>query len=138
MTLFPTAFSMRAACALTILVTGPAMSETQLMSATDVHAGQQAGGIVIVDIRRPDEWAATGVAQGAHTLDMRAPDFVQRLMAVMEQSGDAELAVICRSGARSAALAAQLDAAGIGPIIDVDGGTLAWIEAELPVDQVNP
>lgn len=113
------------------------MSDTQLMSVGDVRAAQQAGGVVIVDIRRPDEWASTGVAAGAVPLDMQSPDFVERLMGVMEQSGDADLAVICRSGARSAALATQLDAAGIGPVIDVDGGTVAWIDAGLPIEQVS-
>ncbi len=37
------------------------------------------GAITLVDIRRPDEWAATGVGEGAKPLDMRRKDFVAEL-----------------------------------------------------------
>ena len=49
----------------------------------------QKDGVIIVDIRRPDEWAQTGVIEGAETITAFEangrlhPEFQQKFMAVV-------------------------------------------------------
>lgn len=43
------------------------------------------------------------------------------------------LYVICQSGARGKQACEKLLAAGYGQVVNVDGGTKAWVDAELPV-----
>ncbi|MEM6385826.1 MAG: rhodanese-like domain-containing protein [Pseudomonadota bacterium] len=100
------------------------------------------GEVLLLDIRRPDEWAATGVAQHAVPLDMRRDDFIEALRA-LRRSDTQPVAVICARGVRSARLTHQLEAAEIKPIIDIPEGMLGsragpgWIERGLPVSHVG-
>ena len=48
------------------------------MSVTDARAAQESGDLILVDIRRPEEWAASGVPAGAERIDMRSSDFPAR------------------------------------------------------------
>ena len=49
------------------------------IAAATAHQQALDGAIHLIDIRTPREWRATGVAEGAHPLDMRREDFVQAL-----------------------------------------------------------
>ncbi len=105
-------------------------------------AYQQAvsGDILLVDIRTPREWRATGIGRGAHPLDMRREDFVQALTQLADGDRSAPVALICARGVRSARLSNQLTAAGFTNIIDVPEGMLGsaagpgWLRAGLPVE----
>lgn len=103
------------------------------------HELVQAGEITLVDIRRPDEWAASGSPEGAVQLDMLRDDFVQELTRIAGGDPDAAIALICARGVRSARLANQLVEAGFTNIIDVPEGMLGsaagpgWVRAGLPV-----
>ena len=55
------------------------------LSAPEARQLVDEGKLILVDIRRPDEWARTGIAPGAHAIDMRRADFVQ---AVKQAAGD--------------------------------------------------
>ncbi|MDZ7906567.1 MAG: rhodanese-like domain-containing protein [Cypionkella sp.] len=80
---------------------------------------------VIVDIRRPEEWAATGVIKGAKLITFTNADaFLAQLGAVPAGS---PLVIICQSGRRSAAAASALAGKVDSPIISYDGGMSAWI-----------
>jgi rhodanese-related sulfurtransferase len=98
-----------------------------------------AGTVLLVDIRRPDEWAATGIAEGAHPIDMRRPDFPEALAQVRAATPDLPVALICAQGVRSAWLAARLEEAGVAPVVNVPEGMLGssagpgWIARDLPV-----
>lgn len=112
----------------------------QALDVTQAHARARDGDILLVDIRRPDEWAQTGVAAGALPLDMRRPDFLSVLAAERAQRGDPPVALICARGVRSRRLSAALAEAGITPVIDVPEGMLGsfagpgWVKTGLPVD----
>jgi rhodanese-related sulfurtransferase len=96
------------------------------------------GSLVLVDIRRPDEWALTGVAVGAVPLDMREEGFVAALDRLIEGDRATPIALICARGGRSRKLAAQLTAAGFTGVLDVSEGMLGsaagpgWIARGLP------
>ena len=90
-------------------------------------------GVKIVDVRRPDEWRATGVIPGSALLtafDARGrfnPDFPAAFEALVNRGEDVIL--ICRSGNRSTVLARALSAqAGYTHVYNVAGGIVGWME----------
>ena len=109
------------------------------LTAPEAHAAALAGDIILIDIRRPDEWAVTGSGEGAHRLDMRRDDFEVALAALTGGNTDAPVALICARGVRSARVANRLAEAGFTRIIDVPEGMLGsaagpgWIRRGLPV-----
>lgn len=110
----------------------------RVLSPAEAHARAAAGEILLVDIRRPEEWAATGIPEGAVALDMRRPDFTDALRMAAGDS-TAPVALICARGVRSAALANRLAAAGFSSLLDVPEGMLGsragpgWLARSLPV-----
>lgn len=113
--------------------------EGETLSAPEAHAAATAGQILLIDIRRPDEWAATGSGEGAHRIDLRRDDFADALRALTGAQTDAPIALICARGVRSARTANRLAEAGFTNIIDVPEGMLGsaagpgWIARGLPL-----
>lgn len=112
--------------------TGPTLdAETAFQRA-------RAGDLLLVDIRQPDEWAATGSPQGAQRLDLRSPDFLDRLSALTTGDRSRPIALICASGGRSARTAVALAEAGFTNVLDVSEGMLGssagpgWLARGLP------
>lgn len=109
------------------------------INVTEAHAAAIAGDIVLVDIRRPDEWARTGVGAGAIPLDMRDDAFIDKLHNVVKNDRSTPVALICARGVRSRGLAQRLRQAGFTHILDVPEGMLGsgagpgWLRAGLPV-----
>lgn len=98
----------------------------------------QDGSLLIVDVRRPEEWAETGTAPGAARITLQDTDFLDRLNEAAAGNKDAALAFICRSGQRSGSAAEQAAAAGYTNAYNVTGGMSmagGWIDAGLPVDR---
>jgi rhodanese-related sulfurtransferase len=119
----------------------PAGNETdpaQTLTPPQAHAKAAAGEILLIDIRRPDEWRKTGVGQHATPIDMRDKDFIKQLQQARGSSTQ-PIALMCARGVRSARMTAILVNAGIGPIIDVPEGMLGsragpgWLDRNLPV-----
>mgnify|MGYP001798245508 CR=1 FL=1 len=122
---------------------GASLDGATLLSVQDAHDAALSGAVVLVDIRRPDEWATTGIGEGAVPLDMRRDDFVTALSALADGETAAPVALICARGVRSKRLSGRLAAAGFTNIIDVPEGMLGsgagpgWLRAGLPVVQVE-
>jgi rhodanese-related sulfurtransferase len=74
---------------------------------------------VMLDVREPGEWQA-GHIEGA--LHIPLADLPSRLA---ELPGDADLVVVCRSGARSARAVTWLTSNGYHAV-NLDGGMGAW------------
>ena len=79
---------------------------------------------MLVDMRRPDEFAA-GHLPGAVNIEVTAPDFGPR---VAQLDKTKPTYVYCRSGARSATAAGQLSTAGFAQVSNLFGGVLDWPE----------
>lgn len=109
------------------------------IGADQAHQLVQDGALTLIDIRRPDEWAATGSPEGAVRLDMRRDDFDVALLALRTERPNAPIAVICARGVRSARLANRLFEAGFTDIRDIPEGMFGsaagpgWIARGLPV-----
>jgi len=92
------------------------------------------GSAIIVDVRQPEEWAATGIPTGAQLIPL--PEFDQR--APNELPKDKEIYVICNSGNRSVVAAQSLISLGYPDVVNIDGGIQAWLRASLPVEPYSP
>jgi len=109
------------------------------LSVSDAYRAAQAQDIFLVDIRRADEWARTGIGEGAVPIDMRRPDFTAALDRLTKGDRSAPIALICARGVRSRYLSAALSEAGFTHIIDVPEGMLGsfagpgWLKTGLPV-----
>ncbi len=109
------------------------------MTAPEAHEAAKAGDIVLVDIRTPEEWAETGIPEGAVALDMRAPDFVRKLVDIRKKYPKKPIAMICRTGNRSGYVTTTLDRQGFPGLIDVKEGVVGgpngpgWLKRGLPI-----
>jgi len=89
---------------------------------------------LVVDVREPEEFVGDlGHIAGALLVPL---DSLQRRLPKLHHGyTDRAVAVICRSGARSASACAILCHAGFSPVYNVGGGMLAWTKAGLPVQR---
>ena len=94
----------------------------QNLTPAQFAAGLRQPGAVLVDVRRPDEFAA-GHLPGAVNIEVTAPDFGPRVETLDKTK---PTYVYCRSGARSAVAATQLKVAGFGHVFNLGGGILDW------------
>ena len=105
------------------------------LSVSEAHAKAKSGEIILIDIRRPDEWARTGLGEGAQPLDMRRDDFTQELLKLTQGRSDVAIALICARGVRSRKMSDRLGQAGCTKIIDGPEGMLGsgaepgWLRA---------
>lgn len=89
--------------------------------------------VKVIDVRTRAEFAEVHVAQARSTpLDSLAP---QTLVSSGLIVGDKPVYILCRSGARAAKAAEQFARDGFDNAVVVEGGTLAWIDAGLPVER---
>ena len=96
------------------------------ISAEDLATRLESGAQVI-DVREPDEWDEAHLA-GSYLIPLG--QVVDRLD---EIAIGPSVYVICRSGVRSASACEYLRVQGIDAV-NVTGGILAWLDAELPVE----
>ncbi|MGK0269656.1 MAG: rhodanese-related sulfurtransferase [Cocleimonas sp.] len=95
-------------------------------------------GILLIDIRREEEWKHTGIVKGSKTITFFDKtgrvnqDFVPQFTAIAKK--DQPIMLICRTGARtqaaSAAIAQQL---GYKKVMNVTTGIMGWIGEKRPV-----
>ena len=99
------------------------------------HKAVGAGNLILVDIRRPDEWLATGTAKGALRISMLSADFTTRIKSLQASNPGKKIAFICQVGVRSARLSKSMEDQGLNGLVDVVGGTQLWIDQGLPVER---
>lgn len=122
-----------------LMLARPAQAQPATLSVREAHERTTAASILLVDIRTPEEWADTGIPQGAIPLDMTASIFEARLAGLRLDHPGKPIAFICRTGNRSRELRAKLAARGWRDLIDVRGGLLGspgepgWLAEKLPV-----
>lgn len=114
------------------------------IGAPEAHRRVQTGELTLIDIRRPEEWRQTGVAQGAARINMLHPGGMQGFAnAVLQQVNgnlDAPIGIICRTGNRTTQMQQHLQAAGFSQIYNIKEGMVGsaagpgWIRQGLPVE----
>ena len=91
-------------------------------------AARQAEGAVLIDVRSPDEYADARVP-GAQLIPL--PEVVER---IDEVPTEGTVYVICARGPRSAEAVQHYRSQG-SDAVNVAAGTIAWIDAGLPIDR---
>lgn len=84
-----------------------------------------AAAVVLIDVRTPVEFREAHVA-GARNVPLDRLD-------PAALPADGPLVVICKSGGRGKLACERLRAAGRADVVNVEGGTQAWVDAGLPV-----
>lgn len=87
--------------------------------------------VELLDVRTPAEYGEMH-AEIARSAPLDALD-PRRIMEARNGSRDEPLYTICRSGTRGRLAAEKFVAAGFPNVVNVEGGTLAWEKAGLPV-----
>ncbi len=102
-------------------------------------AGVRADGATVIDIRRSDEWRATGVIPDSRLLTAFdsagrfQTEFLEALL--IETDPDDPIVLVCRSGARSAAVGRFLvERQGYSNVFNVEGGMIDWLRRDYAVD----
>ena len=87
----------------------------------------------VIDVRTPVEYAEVHVAVAKNVpLDALNP---ATLYEAQNLSIERPVYILCRSGQRASKAATQLAQGGFPNSVVVEGGTLAWVEAGLPVNR---
>lgn len=115
------------------VVLGLALVVPQLQASqgVDVKAAKSLSdqGALLLDVREPDEYAAVH-AVNAKLIPLGE---VGTRLKEIEAYKDKPVAVICRSGRRSAQAVSLLKESGFTQVVNVEGGTQAWVQAGLDV-----
>ncbi len=112
------------------------MTKEVAVSVTTISPQQlarlcKAGRVELIDVRTPVEFREVHVEPARNVpLDRLDPGAVAR---ARNGNQDEPLYVICRSGGRGRQACEKFLAAGFTNVVNVEGGTLACIEAGLPV-----
>ncbi|MCF6346241.1 MAG: rhodanese-like domain-containing protein [Thiomicrorhabdus sp.] len=95
-------------------------------------------GVVIYDVRRPEEWRKTGVVEGSRLLTFvdksgrLKPDFLPKFTAEVDKNQP--IILICRTGNRTDTLARHLvEKLGYTQVYNVRDGITRWIREKNPV-----
>ena len=110
----------------------------QQASNQDLQEAQK-NGTLIIDIRRPEEWAQTGIIEGAELITAFTksgqlhPEFQQKFMSVITDR-DTPIMLYCRTGNRTSNLGkALVDQLGFSNVSHLSNGITGWQKAQQPV-----
>ena len=129
---------------LLVLSATAAVAKPAIINASDAYQMATSGEIILVDIRTPQEWAETGIGEGAIALDMTAKTFVRDLIALRDAYPDTQIAFICATGGRSGYVNRYLAKNNFRNTADVPEGMMGsrkgpgWLKTGLPTYAGNP
>ncbi|WNY22747.1 Sulfurtransferase [Methanimicrococcus hongohii] len=86
----------------------------------------------LADVRSSQERASDGYITGSVLIDLRSPDFDQKLNALDK---DKTLVLYCHAGNRSATAAQKAVDAGFKDVYMIEGGITGWKSHGLPVEK---
>ncbi len=95
----------------------------QQMTFEEFLAAREDRDLRLIDVREPDEW------EQVHVRDAELFPLSRLRRGETPEFDERDVALICRSGGRSAMAAQMLESAGFGPFINISDGTLGAIEA---------
>jgi rhodanese-related sulfurtransferase len=102
------------------------------VSCSELRDRLREGPVEIIDVRTAEEFQEVRAAAARNVpLDALDP---HALMRSRTRSPNEPLYFICHLGGRSAAACAMVTAAGYLNVINIEGGTDAWIAAGLPIE----
>jgi len=107
------------------------MVENSIITVTSLAERGGQDSVELIDVRTPMEYREAHAERAKNIpLDALEP---QTVMASRNGSADEPLYVICKGGARGAKAQQKFIDAGFTNVVNVEGGTEAWVSAGLPV-----
>ncbi len=107
------------------------MDHNTTISVHELTQREAQGNVDLIDVRTPMEFQAVhAVAARNIPLDKLDP---QGVMKDRDSGADRAVYVICKSGGRAGKAQRKFADAGFSNVINVEGGTDAWVAAGLPV-----
>jgi rhodanese-related sulfurtransferase len=122
-----------------VAATGQTQTSPLNIAPDEAHKLAAEKRAVLIDIRRPDEWAETGVGEHALKIDMEDPLFARKLSEALGGDRTRPVALICRTANRTRVVQQALMQQGYTRVINVEGGMVGnaadrgWIARGLPV-----
>lgn len=111
----------------------PSALDTVTASPADcLRALNSEAGACLIDVRTGPEFATVHAVR-ARSLPLDR--VTAAAVAEIRGGGEQTVFLICQSGARAAKAQAQLALAGVGNLRVVEGGTVGWEQAGLPVER---
>lgn len=103
----------------------PALAQDHYIAQPSA-AELQSADVLLIDIRRPEEWAQTGVLPNARLLTYEQFATPQAFLAALapQLEDGRPIALICRTGNRTDAAARALAGLLEQPVIDIQGGMM--------------
>lgn len=114
---------------LTMAACSPQAAVTDSVTLDFARAEHEAGRVILIDIREPDEHAM-GVAKGAQLLPMRQ---LGARLAEIPTATDKPVLLICNTQNRSSATLSALRERGYAHVRYVQGGMSEWMRRGWPV-----
>lgn len=124
---------------LALVLSGVAHAAAPVIGAPAALERVRSGEALLIDVRTPQEWAQTGVPEGALTIDLQDPAFFTKVAEAAARDPAQPLLLICRTGRRSAVAADHLLRAGFRDVSNVGEGMAGrsgagpgWLKRGLP------
>jgi glyoxylase-like metal-dependent hydrolase (beta-lactamase superfamily II)/rhodanese-related sulfurtransferase len=109
---------------------GLSVSVIKQYSVNQLNDRIASGGLPVIDVRRPAEYAG-GHVPGAFSFTLSGID---KHVSELPFDKNSEIAVMCAGGYRSSAAASMLEKHGFTNLINITGGTNAWVKSGFPVE----
>lgn len=110
-------------------VTVDSVQNGSSLSVADFASLLEQEGVVLLDVRTPEEYAA-GHLKGSVNIDMEAADFADN---IAQLDTTVTYAIYCRTDNRTGVTKVIMEDAGFDHVVDLDGGINAWAEAGNPI-----
>lgn len=131
---------------LALILVLPRLALGELLAPEVALAMAERGEILIIDIRRPSEWAETGLPSTSVGVSLQNAALLPRwgfgddVLAMVDGDLDRPIALICAAGVRSSLAAKLLDYEGFTQVYDIGEGMLGssdgpgWVARDLPTE----
>jgi rhodanese-related sulfurtransferase len=123
-------------------------ADGDILTAKQAYDKTEAGQVLLVDVRRPEEWRQTGLPDGGvpETIHREGglPAFAKALLARLGDDKSKPIALICARGGRSAYTREFLIKEGFTNVVDVSKGMIGghrgpgWKQSGLPTQTWQP
>ncbi len=133
-----------ATCVLVLGAAGVSAADHFVITPEEANMRAEAGELVLIDVRSPQEWRQTGVPKGARRVTVHDPGglkgFVDAMAAAVDGDLKKPIAVICARGNRSTIAQKVLGEAGFTRVFNIREGFAGgpygpgWVKRGLPVE----
>ena len=130
--------------AVAVAASGQALAASRILPPDRAFEMSQKGDLLVIDIRTPKEWAATGLPAGAGRSDwwqrQGQTGFLGQILKLIDGDRSRPIALICARGARSKLARQFLQARGFDTVYDISEGMLGsragpgWLARKLPTE----